>query len=174
MKIGIRCFNACDAEAFHQAVLESVEHVSAWLPWCTPEYGIDDARQWTAGAVKSWAAGTDYRFIIEDTENASFLGSVGINQVTHHKVGNLGYWVRRAVLNQGVCTAASKLAIQFAFERLGFQRLEIQVPIDNHPSNVVASKLGGVYEGIFRNKLILNGLSSPAKCYSVIPGDYGL
>ena len=172
MKIGIRPFSASDAEALHQAVLESVEHVSAWLPWCTPDYSIEDARQWASGAVKSWNGGTDYRFVIEDTDTASFLGSVGINHVSQHRVGNFGYWVRKTALNQGVCTTGGRLAIRFAFDKLGFQRLEIQVPIDNHASNAVAAKLGGVYEGIFRNKLILKGLSSPAMCYSIVPSDY--
>jgi hypothetical protein len=36
----------------------------------------------------------------------------------------------------------------------------------------VAAKLGGVYEGTFRNKLINSGKSLPAKCYSIIPADY--
>lgn len=172
MKIAVRPLTASDAQVFHQAVLESVEHVSEWLPWCSPYYSIEDARQWASNAVESWNGGTDYRFVIEDTDSATFLGSCGINHVSQHRVGNFGYWVRKTALNQGVCTAASRLAIRFAFEELGFQRLEVQVPIDNHASNAVAAKLGGVYEGIFRNKLILKGLSSPAMCYSIIPSDY--
>ena len=32
MNVSIRRFNDSDAKAFQEAVLESVEHISAWLP----------------------------------------------------------------------------------------------------------------------------------------------
>ncbi len=173
MEISIRKVKASDAEKFKAAVLESVEHVSEWLPWCTSAYSLQDAKDWTSSATKEWEAGTDYRFIIEDSETRQILGGVGINQIVpQHKIGNIGYWVRKTALNKGVCTKAVLLVAKYAFSELGFQRLEVHVHTENIASNSVASKLGGVYEGVFRNKLIFKGESVPAKCYSIIPGDY--
>jgi len=173
VEIGIRKFMEADAEKFQAAVLESVEHVGKWLPWCTKQYTIEDAREWASSASDNWGAGTDYRFIIENSDSGAILGCVGINQVVlQHKVGNLGYWVRKSAISQGVCTRASRLAIQFAFSELGFNRIEIHVHPENYASNIVASRLGGQYEGVFRNKIVHAGISCPAKCYSVIPADY--
>lgn len=45
MEISIRKFRESDAEEFHAAVLESVEHVSEWLPWCTPAYSLQNAQE---------------------------------------------------------------------------------------------------------------------------------
>lgn len=173
MEIAIRKFKESDAQEFQAAVLESVEHVSDWLPWCTEAYSLQDAEQWTTSAAKVWDAGTDYRFIIEDLDTKKILGSVGINQIVHqHKIGNLGYWVRKSAINRGICTKAARLAVKYAFTELEIQRIEVHVHTENIASNAVASKLGGVYEGVFRNKLFFNGHSVPAKCYSVIPCDY--
>ncbi|MEZ5501855.1 MAG: GNAT family protein [Halioglobus sp.] len=173
MEISIRQLSKSDAGALHAAVSESVEHLSPWLPWCTPHYSMQDANDWAGSAAQSWRDGTDYRFLIEDSATGRFLGSVGINQVVaQHRRGNLGYWVRSSELNRGICTRAARLAVLFAFEKLGFQRMEIHVLTDNDASNAVAAKLGGVYEGTFRNKLVNRGQSLPAKCYSVIPADY--
>lgn len=175
MQIGIRRFQEKDAVDFHKAVLESVEHVSEWLPWCTTEYNLNDAKLWVSSAKETWKNGTDYRFIVEDLDTGNILGTVGINQVVQqHKVGNLGYWIRRSALRQGACTKAAKKVVDYAFNELGFQRIEIHVLVENKPSNSVASKLGGNYEGIFRNKLMHNGKSRPAKCYSIIPSDYDI
>lgn len=175
MNIAIRKYKESDAREFQQAVLESVEHLARWLSWCTPAYSIEDAQVWANDAARTWSAGTDYRFVIEDRDSDNILGSVGINQVVaQHKIGNLGYWVRKSAINKGVCTAAARQAVQFAFQHLDFRRLEIHVLPDNHASNAVASKLGATYEGTFRNKIFHNGESLPAKCYSIIPGDYGL
>jgi len=173
MEIRIRKFKPSDALEFQNAVLSSVQHISKWLPWCTEDYSIDNAVQWATSASDTWNAGTDYRFIIETIANKEVLGSVGINQIVlQHKVGNLGYWVKESAINQGVCTQAAQLAIRFAFTELRFRRIEIHVHPDNLASNKVASRLGGLYEGKFRNKLIHNGISVPAMCYSVIPSDY--
>jgi RimJ/RimL family protein N-acetyltransferase len=175
VEIAIRQFEEGDAREFQAAVLESVEHLSVWLPWCTPDYSIEDATDWAHSASQAWIEGTEYRFLIEDANTGRILGSVGINQVVpQHKRGNLGYWVRKSAINQGICTRAARQVVLFAFQELGFQRLEIHVQTDNDASNAVATKIGGVYEGIFRNKLVNKGLSLPAKCYSITPADYGL
>ena len=173
MKVVIRKFRESDAQGFQQAVLESAEHLSEWLSWCTPDYGIADATEWAKSSAQAWEDGTDYRFLIENTVTGEILGCVGISQIVQqHKIGNLGYWVRKSAINQGVCTSAARQAVSFAFENLGFQRIEIHVQVDNDASNAAASKLGGLYEGTFRNKLIFDGKSLPAKCYAIIPADY--
>jgi RimJ/RimL family protein N-acetyltransferase len=173
VEIAVRQYRESDAKEFQAAVLESVERLAEWLPWCTSDYSIQDATDWVNSASHTWKDGTDYRFLIEDAKTGRILGSVGINQVVpQHKRGNLGYWVRKSAINQGICTRAARQVVSFAFQELGFQRLEIHVQTNNNASNAVAAKIGGVYEGIFRNKVVNNGQSLPAKCYSIIPADY--
>ena len=173
MKIITRPYRPEDAEEFYNAVIESVPHVSKWLPWCSDAYSMDDAKLWTSSAKDAWDNGTDYRFVIESAANSMILGSVGINHIIEeHKVGSLGYWVRASALNKGVCTSAAKQVIAYAFKELALKRIEIQVLEDNIESNAVASKLGGTFECVARNKLTHNGHSANAKCYSVIPSDY--
>jgi RimJ/RimL family protein N-acetyltransferase len=175
MRVGIRQFKTSDADGFYEAVRESIAHISPWLPWCTTDYSKQDAELWVASADEAWASGTDFRFIIEDRDSGKILGSVAINQVIkHNKTGNLGYWVRASALGCGVCTEAARQAIRYAFVELGFLRIEVQILTDNVVSGRVAERLGGVYEGTFRNKLFIHGHSRPAKCYSIIPSDYGL
>jgi ribosomal-protein-alanine N-acetyltransferase len=72
-------------------------------------------------------------------------------------------------LNKGVCSLAAKLAIEYAFKNLNFNRIEIVVLENNFSSIRVAEKVGANYEGTFKNKISLNGISLPARCYSVIP-----
>ncbi|MCB1687197.1 MAG: GNAT family N-acetyltransferase [Halioglobus sp.] len=175
MDVSIRKFRESDAANFHEAVIESVDHLSEWLAWCTADYSISDAAEWAQSAAQSWADGMDYRFIIEDPATGTVLGCVGINQIVQqHKVGNLGYWVRKSAINQGVCTSAARQAVVYAFQHLDFKRIEIHIQAGNHASNAVATRLGAQYEGTFRNKLLFRGKSVPAMCYSIIPSDYNI
>jgi RimJ/RimL family protein N-acetyltransferase len=130
---------------------------------------------WVAGAEDCWEEGTDYRFVIVDEIDGTILGGVGINQVVaQHRAGNLGYWVRTSVLNRGVCTTAARLACEFAFQHLKFVRLDVHVHPDNTASNTVAAKLGCVFEGAQRNRIMLRGQPCAANCYSIIPSDLGI
>ena len=173
MEISLRQYRPSDAPAFHEAVIESVEHVSRWLPWCHAEYSLTEAEEWADSAARVWEEGTEYRLLIEDVDSRRILGSVGINIIEpRHRIGSLGYWVRKSALNQGVCTRAARQAVEFAFNTLGLHRIEIHCLVDNHASNAVARKIGGVYEGTFRNKILFHDTPMPAKCYSIIPSDY--
>jgi len=172
MDINIRKFKTGDAPELYAAVKESIEHISPWLCWCTPAYSIADAEFWVTTAESEWDAGNDFRFVIECNQTGKFLGSVAINQVVQqHKIGNLGYWIRKTALNQGVCTEAARKSIEYGFNQLQLQRIEICALEANIASIAIAEKLGATYEGVLRNKLFHAGKSHPAKCYSLIPSD---
>lgn len=173
VEVAIRKFKESDAEEFYAAVSESRDHLGEWLPWCTSAYSLQDAKEWCQSAPSVWQQGMDYRFVVEDSVSSEILGTVGINQIVpQHNIGNLGYWVRKSAINKGVCTRAARLAISYAFAELGLQRIEVHAHPENHASNSVALKLGGEYEGTFRNKLYFKGKPVHARCYSVIPSDY--
>jgi len=175
MEIRIRNCNADDVTPFLAAVAESADHLSPWLSWCTPDYGTEEARAWISTSEECWRDGTDYRMLIEEVSTGSILGSVGLNQIIDdYGIGNLGYWVRKSAINKNICATASRWFVELAFKELDFKRIEITIHPDNHASNAVAVKIGATYEGILRNKIIHDGVSTAAKCYSIIPSDYDL
>jgi len=175
LDIRVRRFTTDDTPAFYEAIKESVDHLAPWLMWCTSDYTISDAKEFVDDAEEMWQNGSDYRSLIEDTQTGRVVGCVGINQIVDlYKTGNLGYWVRKSAINSGACSQAVRAFSELALTELGLQRIEITIHPDNHASSAVAEKIGAVYEGTFRNKIVLNGLPAPAKCYSLIPSDYDL
>lgn len=170
MNIEIRKFKNCDVASFYQAVLDTAKHASGWLPWCNERYSLSEAEQWVRSSIEEWEVGNEYRFVIVESDSQEVVGSIAINNIIKaHKIGNLGYWVRGSCLNKGVCSSAEKLVIEYAFKNLNFSRIEIVVLESNVASIRVAEKIGATYEGTLKNKISLNGISLPARCYSVIP-----
>jgi RimJ/RimL family protein N-acetyltransferase len=140
--------------------------------WCHRDYSLADCVDFIAKAALAWQQGDHYSFAIFDAAERTFLGSVGLSAINPmHRVGNLGYWVRTAWTNRGVATAAVKLAAQFSFRKLGLQRLELLVPIENHRSLHVARRAGATQEGILRNRLLLHGRRHDTAIFSLIPRD---
>ena len=163
----IRRIKRSDASEMQAAVLESVGHIRPWLDWCTPSYRLSDAVRWTEEAASKWQEGSDYRFVIEDPESGLMLGSVVIKNVCGpYRIGDLGYWLRKRALGQGNCTMAVKLAIEYGFEQLGFERIEMRVLPENESSNAIAFRLGASFDGLQANKIIHKGVAKMANCYS--------
>ncbi len=168
MNIIVRSFKKNDASNFHVAVLDSIQHVPLWLPWCDNNYTVEDSERWIVSAIKNMTQRTDFQFVIEDRDTTALLGVVGITPIEPYShVATLGYWVRHSVLNQGVSTAAALQAIKLSFSTLGITRLEMYIHTENHASLAVAKKLGGKFECTQRNRLKLNDQFVDAHCYSI-------
>ena len=168
-KINIRTFLAKDVRPFHEAAIESVEHMHEFMPWCHPDYSIEESETWVTSRDEAWNCADEYSFIIYSNEDNNLLGGVAINQINSiHKVGNIGYWVRKSALNQGVATEAISLVSDFGFNTLGLNRLEIVTLPNNRASNKVAGKAGAKFEGILQNRLFVHGKALDACMYSIV------
>jgi len=168
-EIGIRKFREDDIEPFYMAVKESVEHLQEFMPWCHPEYAVQESESWVKSRSPAWDSGKDYSFIVYSTKNHELLGGVDINQINScHKVGNIGYWVRKKSLRLGVATEAVSLISGFGFGPLGLNRLEIVMLPNNLPSKKVAERSGAKYEGVLQKRLLVRGEALDACMYSMV------
>ena len=171
-RISLRRYCEEDAEPIYKAVCESMGEVSPWMPWCHPEYSLNDSIAWSATRDEAWQKGEEYDFVILDNNEGQPHGVCGLNHIDNdNRIANLGYWVRTARTKQGVATAAVLLLARFGFEALKLNRLEIVVATDNKASQRVAQKAGAKQEGILRKRLIVRNNVYDACMYSLIPGD---
>lgn len=81
---------------------------------------------------------------------------------------NLGYWVRSDCCRQGVATQAAQLLWQFGIETVGLNRLEIVVAVGNVASRRVAEKVGAVYEGVQRSRLMVGDVIHDAHMFACL------
>lgn len=168
-KIGIRKFCIEDTLPFYEAVRESTEHMQQFMPWCHQNYSIRESEAWVESRNESWANEEDYSFIVYSVVGNELLGGVDINQInSNHMIGNIGYWVRKKALNQGVATTAVSLISEFGFNSLQLNRLEIVMVPNNGASRKVAEKSGAKFEGILQKRLVVFGEALDACLYSMV------
>ena len=161
-----------DIDSLYDAVRESISMLSKWMPWCHPDYSIEDSRLWIESRYDAWIRGLEYDFCITDVENGSFLGGCGLNQINYaHRFANLGYWVRSTRTGEGIATKAARLVSQFAFDALNLKRIEIVVACENEKSRRVAEKLSATREGLLRNRLVISDKVHDAIVFSLISND---
>lgn len=171
-KLLLRPLRLSDSENLFLAVRESLAELSHWMPWARQNYSLGDSKAFLKKRPVEWKDGISYGFAILDKEEMTHLGGCGINFIQRENgVANLGYWVRSSCAGKGIATAASALLGKWGFKKLGLNRLEIIVAVENIRSQRVAEKLGAKREGVLRNRLYLNGNIHDAIMYSLIPQD---
>lgn len=167
----VRRYELSDEQQLFQAARSSIPEVFRFLPWCHPDYSIEDSRNWLITIVPNWDRAIAYSFGIFSKDGQELHGGCGINQIDEHRTGNLGYWVKTASTRRGIATEVTPMLAKYGLEYLGLQRIEIVMSVENTASRAVAEAAGGVYEGRLRNRLLLHGRSHDAWVYSITPDD---
>ena len=168
----IRPYQPDDVPLLYEAVRESINEVAPWLPWCHPDYALEESRGWIETRAEARAQGTEYDFAMIDTARGRLLGGCGINALNRaNRFANLGYWVRTSRTRRGVATAAARCLAAFGFRELGLIRIEIVIATANTASQRVAEKLGATREGVLRNRILVRDRVHDAVMFSLIPSD---
>ena len=167
MNVQIRPYRLDDAEVVAEAVLESLAELQLWMPWCHPNYSVEDTRSWLASQVPAFGQRSAVEFANEGSDH-QYLGACGLNQIDHvNRRANLGYWVRTSAARHGVATAAVRALHDWAFASTDLVRLEIVVADGNAASGRVAIKAGAVCEGTLRRRVVLHGSARDATMFSL-------
>jgi RimJ/RimL family protein N-acetyltransferase len=86
---------------------------------------------------------------VTDAGKRPFLGHVMLHTLAwRHKRAEIGYWLVPAARGHGVGRTAVSLLVEWAFEELGLERVEITTTPDNGPARALAASLGFSEEGI--------------------------
>jgi|TARA_B100002003_G_scaffold235193_1_gene249895 RimJ/RimL family protein N-acetyltransferase len=170
-RLTLRRYELDDDVMLFEAARESIDEVYPYLPWCHPDYSIDDSRSWLLDIKPNWDDKKSFTFAIVDRVTGKFLGGCGLNSIDENPIANLGYWVRTSDTGRGIAAEAATGLLHFGFEHLGLIRIEILMSTKNEASKKVALLAGGTFEGILRNRLLLHGENHDAYLYSVLPND---
>lgn len=171
--ITLRPYREEDTNSLFEAARESIPQMTPWMPWCHPDYSIQESREWITSCFENWDQGNAYGFAITDASTGRYLGGCGLNNFHgDQSIANLGYWVRTSATKKGVATAATLLLADFGINELKLKRIEIVVDVDNRASQRVAEKSGAIREGILRNRVTQYGEPADAVMFSLIPRDF--
>ena len=68
MDILIRPCSTDDAPALYEAVRESLSELIPWMPWCHPDYAMEEARSWLRTQVQAFNERKWFGFAIVDAK----------------------------------------------------------------------------------------------------------
>lgn len=152
-RLVIRCWNPEDAPLLQAAIDENLEHLHPWMPWSHDEpepiqTKIDRLRRFRG----LFDLDDDFIYAIFDRDETRVLGGTGLLTRLGPEVREIGYWIHRSFLNQGLATESSAALTRVAFEIDQVRRVEIHCDPRNVRSAAVPRKLGFTHEATLRQR----------------------
>jgi RimJ/RimL family protein N-acetyltransferase len=152
-RLVVRCYQPSDAQMLADSVAESVEHLKPWMPWAHAEpEPFEDKVERVKRFRGLFDLGEDYIYGIFNRDETRQLGGTGL----HTRIGasqlEIGYWIHKNFINQGLVTESTAALVKVAFEIIHIHRLEIHCDPGNLASASIPRKLGFTHEGTLRAK----------------------
>lgn len=171
-----------DAEAITEAILASRDELRAFMPWVHGEVSVKQQLARLKDAEAAYWTGRDMVMVLCEAESGEPVGFVGLHARTalNPTALEVGYWTPTRHAGKGMCTLAARLAILYAFEWLGSDRVQVMHDEVNVASRRVVEKCGFRYEGTLRNAtaavepaVVAGGYraSRMTRCYALVPED---
>ena len=141
-----------DGKKVYEAVIRSLDELKLWMPWAHFEQSVEDAEKLVREAHAKFILREDFRLHYFLKSDDSFIGSGGYPRFNWStKCFEIGYWIDSKYTGQGYATETAKLLVDFAFDLLDANRVEIRVDTKNNASRKIPEKLGFQLEGILRH-----------------------
>lgn len=115
-----------------------------------------DFEQYIQKALAEKNAGTAYPFVVFDKQTNTYAGSTRFGNISlQHSRIEIGWtWYRQDLQRTGLNRACKYLLLEFGFEQLKLNRIEIKTSLTNTRSQKAILQLGATQEGILRQHMI--------------------
>lgn len=141
------------AEDFAHLLPFSINEPELWQYSLQPGNGADNLKKYIQTALQDRLAKKSYPFIVFDKAKNSYAGSTRFYdyQATHNTV-QLGFtWYGASFQGTGLNKNCKYLMLAFAFEKLGFERVEFRADYNNKRSIAAMKSIGCTVEGVLRS-----------------------
>src|SRR4051812_1962459 len=115
-------------------------------------------RRFIARQPRLRARGQYLGLAVTDETGRPFLGHVMLHSFApHHRRAEVGYWLVPAARGRGVGRAAVGAVVDWAFDALQIERVEITTTPENTGARALAASLGFVQEGVMLQRNVERG-----------------
>ncbi|MFI6563300.1 GNAT family N-acetyltransferase [Streptomyces sp. NPDC050534] len=140
-----------DASAVHEAFQDPLMH-----QWHLMTSGSEaEAAGWVERWLTEWEEERIAQWAVADAGSDLLLGRVALRDIVlADGLAKIAYWTTAAARGRGVAVRATATVTRWAFEEIGFHRLELLHAGANQASCRVAAKAGFVLEGVKRSAFL--------------------
>lgn len=135
----------------------------------------EDIEKYVEGALLAKQQEKEFPFVIIDPKTSAIIGSTKFMDIdVKHKRMEIGFtWLTPSYWRTAINTNCKYLLLQYAFETLGLQRVQIKTDHENLRSQKAIERIGAIKEGVLRNHMIRkDGTTRHTVMYSIAKEDW--
>jgi len=151
-------------------ILETGSYPEIWSHMSTTIEKKEDVNNFVENALRAKDEKTEFTFVIVDKQSGDIIGSTRFMDIDDkHQRLEIGYtWLTPAYWRTAINTNCKYLLLQYCFEHLHLQRVQIKTDHDNIRSQKAIERIGATKEGILRNHMIRkDGTTRHTVMYSI-------
>lgn len=163
----LRLMEDIDAEALHALLIKNRER----LYWLKPDYSFEDTKHFISRDRQAYAENNGFRAGIWVKQK--LVGSIRYNDINWpNRSTELGYWIDAESEGKGLIGRSCRVFIDYAFDMLGLNRVEIRCNVGNPRSSAIAERLGFRMEGIARESFRARDVYLDTVIYAMLASEW--
>lgn len=165
-RLRLRPFTDADADALF--ALHSSASVLRY--WDAPPWRERSRAERFIAACREMADdGTGARLAIDRSSDGAFIGWCSLTRWNpDHRSASMGCCLDAAVWGQGYATEAARALLQWAFDTVDLNRVQVETDTRNVASARVLEKMGFVREGMLREDCVVDGEVSDSWVFGLL------
>ena len=149
------------------------DHLKKFFGWVDATQTVADSEQFIQKTIDAYQDNKQIPLQIWYKNN--YVGLIDFHGIsTKNKLAQIGYWIDADYQGKGIVTQACKLLIQYGFETIGLNRIEVECNVENLKSSAVPKRLGFTFEGIMRQSRELNGRFQDIQLFSLLKSEFSV
>jgi ribosomal-protein-serine acetyltransferase len=145
----LRLLEERHAETVFAVVDQNRAYLRKWLPWLDVSISPDDTRSFIKKSLHEFANGEGLGAGIWNHDQ--LIGAISYNFIDRsNRIAHIGYWLAAGQQGRGVMTKACRALVDYAFNELKLNRVEIRCATGNTKSCAIPQRLGFKQEGLQR------------------------
>ncbi|MFG3434976.1 GNAT family N-acetyltransferase [Lysinibacillus fusiformis] len=151
-------------------ILEAASYPKIWSHMSTTIEKMVDVNNFVENALLMRRNKTEFPFVIVDKKTGEIIGSTRFMDIddTHQRVEIGTTWLTPAYWRTAINTNCKYLLLQYCFETLHLQRVQIKTDHENSQSQKAIERIGATKEGVLRNHMIRkDGTTRHTVMYSI-------
>lgn len=146
--IRLREIRERDASVIFQTIDLERTYLSQWLPFVELTQDVSFTKRF----IENYLIDADRDLTCCILYKNKFAGLIGLKDTDYeNRKTEIGYWLSSKLQGKGIVTLSCARLMQFAFENLHLNRVQIKAAVENYKSRAIPERLGFSQEGIERD-----------------------
>lgn len=147
--IELRLYEPRHAEELNALIEQNMSHIRKWSAWLKDDRSIENTHAFIKRNLKKFAANKGFAAGIWYRDEMA--GQIEYNYLDwKNRKTEIGFWLGESFQGKGLVTKSCRVLIDYAFDELKLNRVEMHCGAENIKSRKIPEKLGFREEGIIR------------------------